>query len=250
MKMKKIKGFTLLETLVAMVIGMLSIAAIFFSYQTFSKAYDSVSNKAEMNSNARNALSQMTREIRNTGRIDSNSVMTHNPLAETYFLQKYTSPRGYSQYYSGADFLQIFYDDSPTTRIRIDYGLKKYKDNNETYLARTYMVFHCTEPNKCTLPIRNVDQIFINNVEDFQVVLKDKDGNEVTPVNQLAANVGKENQKKIKTAELYVTTKSKDKIYKTKKTWKISNADRSYVVNDQHHRDTYFVSVYLRNIIK
>ena len=183
---KNQKGFTLTEVLVAMVISMISIAAIFFSYQNFSKAYESVSNKAEMNSNARDALSQMTREIRNTGRVDPNTVMTHNPLRDTNYLVKFTSPRGYGQYESGADFLQIFYDDSPTDRIRVDYGIKKYKDSNDTYLARTYMVFNCTAPNNCTLPIRNVDQVFINNVEDFQVVLKDKDGNELTEVNNLA----------------------------------------------------------------
>ena len=155
---KNQKGFTLTEVLVAMVISMISIAAIFFSYQNFSKAYDSVSNKAEMNSNARDALSQIAREVRNTGRVDPNTVMTHNPIRDTNYLVKYTSPRGYGQYVSGADFLQIFYDDSPTDRIRVDYGIKKYKDSNDTYLARTYMVFNCTAPNNCTLPIRNVDQ--------------------------------------------------------------------------------------------
>ena len=167
---KNQKGFTLTEVLVAMVISMISIAAIFFSYQNFSKAYDSVSNKAEMNSNARDALSQIAREVRNTGRVDPNTVMTHNPIRDTNYLVKYTSPRGYGQYVSGADFLQIFYDDSPTDRIRVDYGIKKYKDSNETYLARTYMVLNCTAPNNCTFPIRNIDQVFINNVDDFQVV--------------------------------------------------------------------------------
>lgn len=244
------KGFTLTEILVAMVISMISIAAIFFSYQNFSKAYESVTNKAEMNSNARDALSQMTREIRNTGRVDPNTVMTHNPLRDTNYLVKFTSPRGYGQYESGADFLQIFYDDSPTDRIRVDYGIKKYKDSNDTYLARTYMVFNCTAPNNCTLPIRNVDQIFINNVEDFQVVFKDKDGNELTEVNNLAGDPGKEKQSKVKTIEIYLTVKSKNKIYKSNKTWQINNADRSYTKVDQYHRDTYFVSVYPRNLVK
>ena len=126
---KNQKGFTLTEVLVAMVISMISIAAIFFSYQNFSKAYDSVSNKAEMNSNARDALSQIAREVRNTGRVDPNTVMTHNPIRDTNYLVKYTSPRGYGQYVSGADFLQIFYDDSPTDRIQVDYGIKKYFDS-------------------------------------------------------------------------------------------------------------------------
>ena len=126
MRTKNQNGFTLTEVLVAMVISIISIAAIFFAYQNFSKAYDTVSNKAEMNSNARDALSQIARDIRNTGRVDPNSIMTHNPILDTNYLVKFTSPRGYSQYETGADFLQIFYDDSPTDRIRVDYGIKKY----------------------------------------------------------------------------------------------------------------------------
>ena len=40
------------------------------------------------------------------------------------------------------------------------------------------------------------------------------------------------------------------KIYKSNKTWQINNADRSYTKVDQYHRDTYFVSVYPRNLVK
>ena len=98
--------------------------------------------------------------------------------------------------------------------------------------------------------LRNIDQVFINNVEDFQVVLKDKDGNELTEVNNLAGNPGKEKQSKVKTIEIYLTVKSNNKIYKSNKTWEIKNADRSYTKVDQYHRDTYFVSVYPRNLVK
>ena len=66
---KELNGFTLTEALVAIVIGMISVAAIFFSYQAFNKAFKSVEAKAQMNSNARDALSQMTRELRNTCRV-------------------------------------------------------------------------------------------------------------------------------------------------------------------------------------
>ena len=71
---KKISGFSLAEALVAIVIGMISVAAIFFTYQTFNKAYQSVESRGEMNSNARNALSQISRELRNAGNKDINWV--------------------------------------------------------------------------------------------------------------------------------------------------------------------------------
>ena len=71
---KEISGFSLAEALVAIVIGMISIAAIFFTYQIFNNTYKSVESRGEMNSNARNALSQMSRELRNAGRKDINWV--------------------------------------------------------------------------------------------------------------------------------------------------------------------------------
>ena len=252
---RKINGFTLTEALVAIVIGMISVAAIFFSYQTFNKAFISVEAKSQMNSNARDALSQMTRELRNTCRVDTNWVGHTNPLlTESQCLSKFISPRGASKYAAGASYLIIFYDNSPNNRVRVDYGLKKYKNSNDTYLARTYMVMNCIDPNNCSFDsprgVRNVDQIFINNVEDFQVVLKDNQGVEVTNVNSLAGKPGIQNQLKVKTIEIYLTVRSRNKVYKSKKTWKIKNEDREYTVSDQYHRDTYFVSVYPRNIVK
>ena len=247
---KNLSGITLVETLVAIVIGVISVAAILFTFQTFNRTYKTVEARVGMNSNARNALTQMSRELRNTGRIDINWIHTRNSLSGNQYLTKFTSPRGYPQYFAGADFLQIFYDESPTSRIRIDYGLKKYKNSNDTYLARTYMVLNCPMPNRCTFPIRNVDQIFINNVEDFQVVFKDNKGVEVSPVNSLAGNEGKENQALVKTIEIYLTVRSKNKIYNTNKEWTIKNADNEYSKKDQYHRDSYFVSQYPRNIVK
>ena len=46
-------GFTLAELLVSIVIGAISIAAAFASYNYFNKSYKSVSQKAAINSAAR-----------------------------------------------------------------------------------------------------------------------------------------------------------------------------------------------------
>jgi Tfp pilus assembly protein PilV len=237
---KEISGFSLAEALVAIVIGMISIAAIFFTYQTFNKAYKSVESRGEMNSNARNALSHMSRELRNAGNKDINWV--HSSLEE--YLWKENNVSGFL---IGTDKLKFYYDNSPNDRVRIDYHLKKYKNSNDTYLARTYMVQNCTAANKCTSPISIIDQVFIENVEDFQVVFIDSKGDEVKPVN---FERGKANQALVKTIEIYLTVRSRNKIYNTNKNWTIKNADQAYAKFDQYHRDSYFVSVYPRNIIK
>ena len=237
---KKISGFSLAEALVAIVIGMISVAAIFFTYQTFNKAYKSVESRGEMNSNARNALSHMSRELRNAGRKDINWV---DSSLEEYLWKE----NNVSGFLIGTDKLKFYYDNSPNDRVRIDYHLKKYKNSNDTYLARTYMVQNCTAANKCTSPISIIDQVFIENVEDFQVVFIDSKGDEVKPVN---FGGGKANQALVKTIEIYLTVRSRNKVFQSNKTWTITNADNPYTVTDQYHRDSYFVSVYPRNIIK
>ena len=237
---KKTSGFSLAEALVAIVIGMISIAAIFFTYQTFNKAYKSVESRGEMNSNARNALSHMSRELRNAGNKDINWV--HSSLEE--YLWKENNVSGFL---IGSDKLKFYYDDSPNNRVGIDYHLKKYKNSNDTYLARTYMVQNCTAANKCTSPISIIDQVFIENVEDFQVVFIDSKGDEVKPVN---FGAGKANQALVKTIEIYLTVRSRNKVFQSNKTWTITNADNPYTATDQYHRDSYFASVYPRNVIK
>ena len=69
---KQNSGFTLAEVLVATVIGVISIAAAFASYGYFNKSYKSISQKAAINSSAREALSILTKELRNAGYVDPN----------------------------------------------------------------------------------------------------------------------------------------------------------------------------------
>ena len=84
------------------------------------------------------------------------------------------------------------------------------------------MVQNCTAANKCTFPIRIIDQVFIENVEDFQVVFKDNKGDEVKTVN---FGAGKVNQALVKTIEIYLTVRSRNKIFNANKNWTIKNAD-------------------------
>ena len=66
------KGFTLVEIMVAIVIGVISIAAAFSAYGYFNKTYNSVSQKADINNSAREALSVISRDLKNVGYVDIN----------------------------------------------------------------------------------------------------------------------------------------------------------------------------------
>ena len=64
MKNLKNKAFTLIETLVALVIGMIAIGAMYFAYQYFNNTYQSITDRAAMSEAGRNSLSLIAKDLR------------------------------------------------------------------------------------------------------------------------------------------------------------------------------------------
>ena len=65
--MKDNKAFTLIETLIAMVIGVISVAAISYSYIYFNNTYQNILDKANMSQSGRSSLHQISKDLRNAG---------------------------------------------------------------------------------------------------------------------------------------------------------------------------------------
>ena len=248
MKRSKILGFTLVETLVAIVIGVISVTALFYSYQFFNKSYQGILDKASISRSGRDALRIIARDLRNAGYKDVN----YTPLFDRWIEQKDFED------FAGADFLAIYYNTSPSDRVRIYYRVRKYKNSNDMYLSRDVVENPVTNPKQLLL-----NEIIVPYVTDFQVVLKDIDGKELKPVcikcnaenlKYGTAAEGKANQSKVHTAEVYLTVRSPNKIYQKDKIWKIINYNsptgRTQTLKpDRYHRETFFISVYLRNIV-
>lgn len=248
MKRSKILGFTLVETLVAIVIGVISVTALFYSYQFFNKSYQGILDKASISRSGRDALRIIARDLRNAGYKDVN----YTPLFDRWIEQKDFED------FAGADFLAIYYNTSPSDRVRIYYRVRKYKNSNDMYLSRDVVENPVTNPKQLLL-----NEIIVPYVTDFQVVLKDIDGKELKPVcikcnaenlKYGTAAEGKANQSKVHTAEVYLTVRSPNKIYQKDKIWKIINYNsptgRTQTLSpDRYHRETFFISVYLRNIV-
>jgi prepilin-type N-terminal cleavage/methylation domain-containing protein len=72
-------GFSLVEIMVGIVIGVIAIAAAFSSYNYFNKSYDLVSQKAKINKAAREGLAVIARDLRNAGYIDPNYTQSPRP---------------------------------------------------------------------------------------------------------------------------------------------------------------------------
>ena len=136
----KNSGFTLVEVLVAVVIGVISILAAFSSYNYFNKSYKSVSQKSAINSSAREALTVIARDLRNAGYIDINFTRDSRPEIKLINLRQ--------KYLGNLDSLAIWHTTSPNDRMRVYYRPMEYqkckfttewcnKYGNGMYLART-----------------------------------------------------------------------------------------------------------------
>ena len=224
--MKKTSAFTLIETMIALVISIISVGAIYSSYLFFKDSYQTILDKAEVNNFGRVAIPMITKDLRNTGYQSVNYEGTLNNKIE------------HTDSSSTSDSISIWYNSSGSSVKKIKYLVKKYNTSDDLYLARE---------------IDGSAREIVPNVEDFQVILKDKQGRRLSPVCAVSGGCtqeGKDNQNEVHTAEVYITIRSPNKINKEKRKYIVTNANRTISKEDRYHRETFFISVYLRNINK
>ena len=243
MKHLKNKAFTLIETLVALVIGMIAIGAMYFAYQYFNNTYQSITDRAAMSEAGRNSLSLIAKDLKNAGYKDIN-------YSRSAWDRKIEVKNNYNS--RGADYLSIWFNSDQNTRIQSEYYIEQ--TGSQTNLVKQLIENPVVDPKKAYCERysnqRNCKpMIIVENVTDFQVVLRDSTGNELTSVG-LSSAEAIANQDKVHTAEIYVTVRSPNELYKTSKTTKILNHNFTLQKNDQYHRETFYLSVYLRNLIK
>ena len=243
--MKKIenKAFTLIETMVALVIGMIAIGAMYFSYQYFNNAHQSITDRAKISELGRNSLSMIAKDLKNAGYKNIN-------YSRSAWDKKIEVKNNYNS--QGADYLRIWYNSNQSTRLQAEYYIvktgdqtnlvKKLIENPQFENRQVYCERSDTQKNCKPL-------VIVENVTDFQVVLKDINGGELTAVGLSSADAIA-NQNKVHTAEIYVTVRSANELYKANKITKILNHNFSLQKNDQYHRETFFLSVFLRNLTK
>ena len=271
---KQNSGFTLAEVLVATVIGIISIAAAFASYGYFNKSYKSISQKANINNTAREALSILTKELRNAGYVDPNYLANSpesNRTERTVRMDFISvSSKRFGGKYGQSDYLQLWYTNSAKESHYIVYMLQKYEGSSKDYyLSKTIQI----KESSSFQMIR--EELFIPYVEDFQIILKDKEGKILVPVcNQNCGSIedsqrrgttvntkygqltkGVANVDLVHTAEIYLTLRSPKEVYNKEKPTKIINGEAPHGSNinipaDKYHRETFFVSVHTRNLAK
>ncbi|MDC3179773.1 prepilin-type N-terminal cleavage/methylation domain-containing protein [Candidatus Pelagibacter sp.] len=241
--MKKLKAFSLIETLVAMVIGAISIAAISYSYIYFNSSYQKITDKAKMSKAGRSSLQTIAKDLRNAGYKNIN----YTRSTWDRWIEKIDAHNG-----TKGDKLRIWYNISTQDRIEISYYLEK-NTSGETYLVREVIENPVVDPMK-----RNCERFrtqkncapitIIENATDFQVFFNDKDGNRLNNVNISSID----NQSKVHTAEVYITVRSPNELLKNPITFEMLNGGTAgqFTKSDKYLRETFYISVYLRNVVK
>ena len=248
--MKSAKAFTLIETLIAMVIGVISVAAISYSYIYFNNTYQNILDKANMSQSGRSSLHQISKDLRNAGFKD----VHYTKKNWDRWIEK---KENYNN--TGGDYLRIWYNTSSQDRLEVRYYLIKDAITQETSLVRE-MIENPETGDRKEMNCERFDTqknckpiTIVSKASDFQVVLRDKNGNEINPVG-LTSNTAKANQSKVHTAEIYVTVRSPNELLKKDHAFKITNhsgsTGRDFTKNDKYLRETFYISVYLRNVVK
>ncbi len=183
--MTKTSGFTLTETLVAMVIGLISIVAAFSAYNYYNKSYASVSQKVTVNKSAREALSLITTDLRNTGyyHVDfesANCSKLNNADIDLIGITHGDTRNQRAGKHKQADALHLYYSISAKDQKRVKYELKKYQNSDDYYLMRDVVINPIGhDPSRgCPQWTRTYnmvadEELLIPYVEDFQVIPKD-----------------------------------------------------------------------------
>tara|TARA_B100000886_G_scaffold30124_1_gene18947 strand:+ start:1440 stop:2144 length:705 start_codon:yes stop_codon:yes gene_type:complete len=232
---KKIKGFSLIETLVAMVIGAISIAAISYSYIFFNNTYQKITDKAKMSQAGRSSLQLIAKDLRNAGYKNINYEVATGQNWDRW-IEKIDAHDG-----TKGDKLRIWYNTSATDRLEVSYYLKK-DSSGETYLIRE------TIENPVRSPVKFKPKTIVSKATDFQVFFNDRNGNRVNNVNISSTN----NQAKVHTAEVYITVRSPNELLKNPISFEMLNGGTAgdFTKSDKYLRETFYISVYLRNVVK
>ena len=243
----KTRAFSLVEVLVAMIVGSLMVAAIYFAYGVFSKTYLTTIQKISVNKNIRAGLSAISKDLR----------------MASYYMPLPTTPTGYitSSFGSITTPIRITQNINAPQAVDIIYDLEDKLLNNFSRIKITYSIdsnkdlvkslLRCSDANCVnTVAPDNLryfqSQKIAGPCEDLQFILiETRNG-----IKEITTDVAR--VRNIYVNLLCTSTESVDfpgKDYNTG----IPNVGGGRILqnlNDGKYRDMMSVIVYPRNILK
>ena len=187
-----------------------------------------------MSASGRSSLQMVAKDLRNAGYKNMNYEATTGQTWDRW-IEKIDAHDG-----TKGDKLRIWYNTSASDRLEIRYYLKK-DSSGETYLVREEI------QNPVRNPVKFKPKTIVSKATDFQIFLMTK-----TEIELIMSIFPTVNQSKVHTAEVYITVRSPNELLNNPISFEMLNGGTAgnFTKRDKYLRETFYISVYLRNVVK
>ena len=264
-KIKNIKGITLVEILIGIVVSSIMMGAMYATYSAVNRTYSQVTDRAKISQTGRDVVGMLMRDVRMAGfKYFGDNIKTtneHIPILIT----KSSRPG------KCCDQLDIVYGDvkySDATppvmtysRYKITYSGKPsiLVDKVTGSVINAYAIYKSkklwsTSGSSWEVPSGNDkfynDVKIVDYVVDMEFVPIDEDGLKISPP-PTATNSNKDKIYKIKIVDIILTTRSTKPFFKsniTQTIYSLADSNRNISISDRYLRDSVIVSAHARNL--
>ena len=239
---QKLSGLTLVEVLVAVIVGSFMMAAIYYAYSVFSGSYVSIVEKVSVNKALRASMTDIIKDVRMAGYVDENSNIPNKTNFEAIKFDNNMVGSG------GSDQISVIFDrpvDVSTgtyisNRIQSRYFLSPMDGPPGTGFSLFNSLTTCSDAacnnNLVVTPNRKISDF----VESLQFRFYGDQGQNLTTFSS----------SQVKYVEISILIRSTNEIYPAAISKNFLVGEIQISKNDRYYRDSLTVTVFPRNIIK
>ena len=258
---KNIKGITLIEILIGIVITSIIMGAMLTSYNVVNGSYAQVIDKASIGNSTRAFSEMLLRDIRMAGYkyFDDNLITsTENEEGDDemdvpILITKNTSDECCDTItIIYGDFDRNLVDDKRYIRYKIDYSFQPNpKEDGVFQILKSKQEWKDGDWSSSAEDRDTyTNEIVTDYISDIEIVAKDNIGNVIDPPPSLT-NINRDKLYSIYTVEIFLTYRSKKNFYKSNKTRTIVSlydSERNLEEDDKFLRESIILSAFTRNL--
>ena len=252
---KNIKGITLIEILIGIVITSIIMGAMLTSYNVVNGSYAQVIDKASIGNSTRAFSEMLLRDIRMAGYkyFDDNLITTTGDEMDVpIVITKNTSAECCDTItIIYGDFDRNLVDDERYIRYKIQYSFQPNPDENGVFQILKSKQKWDDSDWSSSAEDRDTytNEIVTDYLSDIEIVAKDNLGNVIDPPPSLTDN--RDKLYSIYTVEIFLTYRSKKNFYNSNKTRTIVSlydSERNLEEDDKFLRESIILSAFTRNL--
>jgi hypothetical protein len=262
---KSIKGITLIEILIGIVVSSIMMAAMYTTYSAVNSTYSQVTDRAKISQSGRDVLGMIIRDIRMAGfKYFNDNIQSTNEHIPILITKSGSSGKC-------CDKIEIVYGDvaySNATPPVISYSRYKitYSGKASTLIDKitgqpidAYAVFKSKKlwvPSSTSWEVPSGNDKFYDDIKvvdyvvDLEFVPIDEVGLKINPP-PTATNANKDKVYKIKIVDIILTTRSTKPYFRsniTQTIYSLADSNRNISKTDKFLRDSVTVSAHTRNL--